>query len=276
MKKNIFQHSGLTATAVLQRSGLSALAVILLLTSCHKETVKEDTFMITPKIIRSNMATFEVVPINNEFFYFADAVTVADYNKWKEQGIADSIMRYYDNVKAELDRRGISYDDEFLYYHGLYDCVTSTLPPETPCYFYCMRLRNRDKSPILPLVLYPFTTTKQIWHDDLAVEMRIDNDTVYYTPNNNDYTYLCDFISLDELRRDYAGSIDYYAMSIISTYEEYGFIHQALQKGPSTLAIFDWYEEDDLHAGDTIITYAVGYEQNNLTTEILADTIRLE
>ena len=246
----------------------------LLLNSCkNRETVKEDTFMITPKIIRNHMATFEVAPINNEFYYYADAVTVSDYNKYGEQAIADSVMRYYDRVKATLDEFDVPYDDETLYYRGLYNCITTELPPETPCYFFCMRLKDKDKSPILPLVLYPFTTTKKVWHDDFTVDVHVEGDTIYYTPNNDTYTYLYDFISIDELRRDYAGWIDYYASTTISTYEEYGFIDQVLQKGPTTLTISDWY--DDLQSGDTIVTYYVGYETSDFTTEIIADTITL-
>lgn len=260
------------------KNTISALAVLtalmVLFPSCHKEEVSESTFSVTPKTIRAEQATFEVVPVTNEFYYYADAITVADYNRYGERAIADSIVRYYDKVKDQLNKAGIPYDNDFLYYRGLYDCTTTKLPPETNCYFFCMRLSKHNQTPILPLHLTPFTTTKKIVHDDFVISLSITKDSVHYEPNNATYPYMADFVSWEELKKSYAGDIELYFNSTLATYESFDLMDQVVVKGPVSYAINDWYR--DIQPGDSIVAFAIGYEENNLTTELQAKTLIIE
>lgn len=251
---------------------LSSL-VLAVLPSCRKEEVNENTFTITPKVIRATTATFEVIPENNEFYYYADAITVAEYNRIGEQYIADSIMLYYDRVKERLDKEGIHYDNDFLYYRGLFDCPTTKLPPETNCYFFCMRLDSKHQRPILPLCKVPFSTTKDIQHPDFAVTISLTGDSICYVPNA-DYPYLADFVSWKDLRRDYAGDPEFYFSSTLATYEAYDLMNQVVVTGPVSYSILDWYP--DLQPGDSIFAYGIGYEQHNLTTDILGKTLIIQ
>lgn len=268
MKHNIFQHVVRSfSAAVLQRSGLAAIAVALLLTSCRPETVTENTFTITPKTIHAHSATFEVVPINNQFYYEADALTLEQYNRLGEKGIAEMTIQYYDSLKAALDAQGIKYNNDYLYYKGLYDCATTgTLPASTPCVFYVIRLNSRTLEPIHPFVTYAFTTTEEISHD-MTFDFTFNDNTIYVEPSDT-FPYLWDYISKADLIESYNNDLEYFAHSAISMYEEYGFIEGFIAKGPDHEYVLDWYP--NLQAGDSIYALAVGYEKGELTTKIFS------
>ncbi len=266
MKKNILQRSGLTALAV--------LLIAFAMTSCHKEdVVSESTFTITPKVIRAHSATFEVVPITNEFYYEADAMPLDMYNRLGEQGVVDLTNQYYDSLKAVLDANHINYDNDYLYYRGLYDCAsTEYLPASTPCVFYVMRLSNITLEPILPIITYPFITTPEIKRE-MTFDISMEDNRLYVEPSDT-FPYLWDYIPKDELIESYSGDPEYFLHSILSMYEEYGFIESLISQGYDSENVLDWFP--NLQSGDSLYVVAVGYEQGELTTDITTKAFAIQ
>ncbi len=237
----------------------------LLLTSCHKEKVDENTFMITPKVIKAHTATFEVVPITNEFYYEADALPLSTYQRLGERGVADLMMRYTDSLKAVLDAQHIPYNNDYLYYKGLFDCTTTyDLTASSPCIFFVMRLSKRTMEPIFPLATYPFMTKEHI-EREMSFDFDFRMDTLYVTPSA-DYPYVWDYVSKKELVEEYDNNPLYYLRTALSLYEEYGFIDEFISQGPEHENVREWYP--NLQPGDSIYGIAVGYEQSDETTTI--------
>ncbi|MCQ2312188.1 MAG: hypothetical protein MJZ84_01900 [Paludibacteraceae bacterium] len=251
---------------------LSTLALTAL-TSCRNEDVTESTFMITPKTIHAHSAIFEVTPITNEFYYEADALTLEQYNQLGEQGVAEMTVQYYDSLKSAMDAQHIEYNNDYLYYKGMYDCATTgTLPASTPCIFYVMRLSSKTLEPIFPFVTYAFTTTKEISRD-MTLDLTFRDNTIYVEPSDT-FPYLWDYISKADLIEGYNNDLDYYARSAILMYEEYGFINNFVVKGNNHEYVLDWYP--NLQAGDSIYALAVGYEQGELTTKIFSKSFAIQ
>lgn len=245
----------------------------LALTSCRNEEVTESTFTITPKVIHAHSATFEVVPINNEFYYEADAVTLEQYNQLGEKGIAEMTVQYYDSLKSAMDAQHIEYNNDYLYYKGIYDCATTgTLPSSTPCIFYAIRLSKKTQEPIFPIITYAFTTKEEISRD-MTLDLTFSDNTIYVEPSDT-FPYLWDYISQADLVESYNNDLEYYIRSAISLYEEYDFINNFVVTGPDYERVLDWYP--NLQAGDSVYALAVGYEQGELTTPITTKAFAIQ
>ena len=249
-----------------------SLFILFFFSSCETEDVTKNTFVITPKVIHAHSATFEVAPITNEFYYDADAVPLSLYNKLGEEGIAEYEMHYYDSLKAVLDKQHIPYDNDYLYYKGMYDCSTYYLPAATPCMFFVIRLSKKTLQPIFPIVTYPFSTPEDITRD-MTFTFRFGGNELYIAPSDT-FPYLWDYVSKEELATVFDNDPGYYMRSTISMYEEYGFIDSLLTQGMVYENVKEWYP--NLQPGDSIYGIAVGYEQNDMTTEIFSKAFVIE
>lgn len=245
--------------------------ILCLAVSCKKVqfVISDDPFSIEAKNVYAKSLWIDVIPENNDFYYFCDVVSVADFSKFSsdEEFIRneDGMNRDIYNILVEADYADGSFEQTMLYRDALLEPYYGNgvlIEPETEYYLYAYAY-DADIKPIEKLYKVKFRTPKEV-HSSNTFTITIDGQYISVTPSNDDQ-YLFDFATESELEASYYGSPVYYYNQMIDVYEQYGFIDEMVSVGPDTDDIFDYYES--VPDGEKIYVMVAGYD-HGLTTDV--------
>lgn len=250
---------------------LLILSVILsLAVSCRKVdfVIGDNPFTIEVKNIYARAVWVDILPENNDFYYFYDIISLDDFSKYDSD---IEFVRSVDSEKRELYELLVEYgytdpfEEIMLYRSALLEPYYGNdvlLEPETEYYLYAFAY-DKNMNVIETLHKVKFKTPKEV-HSDNTFTVALNGDYVTVTPSNNDQ-YLFDFATQSELHASYYDMPEYYFNQMIEVYEQYGFMDKMVSTGEDTDYLFDYYTS--IADGEKIYVMVAGYE-NGLTTDV--------
>lgn len=242
------------------------LLPLLILWACQKEKVSDSSFEVTMTYVRAHSAMYDIIPATNDYYYVCGAVSVADYNRMGDTGVADSLNAFYKEIYEIVREIYTEYLDtkppsfrEMLENGAIYGTEYGLLP-ETG-YYLCVMCYNRHNRPIKTIVKAPFVT-KDTLASSVTFDVKTAGTQVVITPSNEEQ-YYWDIAQKEAIDTRYYGMPDYYYSETVETYERYGFIQTMLTRGADTLDL----QYLSLHPQDTLYVMAAGYynETNSQT-----------
>lgn len=245
--------------------------VLCLAVSCRKVqfVLSDDPFTIEVKNVYATSVLIDIIPENNDFYYYYDIVSVADFEKYDSDA---EFIRYCDNMNrdiydilVEADYADGPYEEVMLYRDATLEPYYGNgvlIEPETEYYLYAFAY-DSGINPVGKLHKVRFKTPKEI-HSTNTFTVTMDGPLVTVTPSNDDQ-YLFDFATEKELEESYYGSPEYYYNQMIEVYEQYGFIEEMVSTGTDSDNIFDYYES--VEDGEKLYVMVAGYD-HGLTTDV--------
>ena len=239
--------------------------------SCQKQefVISDDALTIEAKNVYAYSVWVDIIPENNDFYYYYDIITVDDFNEHASDvefiRYEDELNREVYDIIAELGYADGSYEEVMLYRFAILEPYAGNnliLEPETDYYLYAFAY-DADIKPVEKLYKVKFTTPKEIVSDN-TFTVSLDGNYVSVIPSNDDQ-YIFDFATERELEESYYGNALYYFEQMINVYEQYDFISEEVSVGPDSCDIFDYY--DSLDDGEKLYVMVAGYD-HGLTTEV--------
>lgn len=247
------------------------LAVLSLAVSCKKIdfVVGDDPFTIEVKHVYSKYVWVDIIPENNDFYYYFDVVSVEEFNKSASDAVfirstEEMNHRIYDFL-VEGEVVSGTYEQTMLYRDAVlepYYGNGTLIEPETDYYLFAYAFDVNGQA-IEKLHKIPFRTPAE-YVSDITFEVSMEGDIITVVPSNDDQ-YLFDFATEKELETSYYGLPTYYFEQMIDVYEQYGFIDSMVSRGVDYDNIFDYYDKVD--DGEKIYVMVSGYD-HGVTSDI--------
>lgn len=243
-------------------------ALLMLAVSCSKlPSISDHPISIEITSLQAKNAWFDIIPENNDFYYYFDVVPVADYEKYSSDALfiraQDDFLRGVYAILQDLGETG-SFEENCLYKDAIFEAFYGNgiiLEPEHDYYVFAYPYDNNGR-PIDILVKIRFTTPPII-HSDITFEVSLEGDLVTVTPSS-DEKYLFDFDSVADIELSYLGMPSAFFNQMVSVYEEYGFMDSMISQGVDSVNMLDYIE---IEPGDKVYLGVAGYD-SGLTTEV--------
>jgi len=241
---------------------ISAAILGLLSISCKKiEPLSDAPFMMNLTRIQARSIWVDIIPENNDFYYYYDVVSEEDYKSYGSDEnlviMVDKILHTLYDFAMEFSEDKISFQELCLYRDAIYEAYygnRNKLKPEQTYYLFAYSYDSSGK-PVQNLVKLKFTTPKEVI-SDISFKISLEGSSVTVTPSNDKEFYLCDYNSASDIKLSYLNSPSYYYEQALSVYETYGFIDAMLQKGKYTEDMTDYLI---LNPGDIVYLGIAGY-----------------
>jgi len=250
---------------------LLVLSVILsLAVSCRKVdfVIGDNPFTIEVKNIYARAVWVDILPENNDFYFYYDIVSLNDFSEFDSDA---DFVSYVDGQNREMYDILVEYGytdpfEELMLYRSAilepYYGNDVLLEPETDYYLYAFAY-DKNLNAIGTLHKVKFRTPKEV-HSENTFTVVLNGDYITVTPSNDDQ-YLFDFATEKELKELYYGMPEYYFSQMIDVYEQYGFMDSMVSQGEDTDYLFDYYTTID--DGEKIYVMVAGYD-HGLTTDV--------
>ena len=235
---------------------LFAFAAVLSLVSCTKKLNPYDmtfSLAIEDEKIGYNYAWPDIIPSNNDFYYWFGAVSAEEFSKYgsDKEFISAKMKELWDEYER-CTYGDITFETLELY-RGAYFQRLSILTPDTDYYLLAFTV-DESREPLDELHKLKFRT-KTYEESDIDFELSLNGSVFTFTPSNND-SYFYDYLTAEELDDLYAGSPIAFHYFTIAEYEEYGFMTGQSDTGVATSDAADFY---NLEEGDVLYVTASGY-----------------
>lgn len=243
-------------------------AFVLFAVSCSKlPSLSDNPISIEIASLQPQNVWFDIIPENNDFYYYFDVVPVADYEKFSSDALfikeQDDFLRNVYDILLDLGETG-SFEENCLYKDAIFEAFYGNgiiLEPEHDYYVFAFPYDNNG-NPINKLVKERFTTPPMI-HSDITFEISLEGSVVTVTPSNDD-KYLFDYDSIADIELSYMGMPSVFYNQMISVYEEYGFMDSMISQGAESEDMLDYI---DIKPGDKVYFGVAGYD-SGLTTAV--------
>lgn len=236
--------------------------------SCSKEpSLSDNPISIEITSLQPRNVWFDIIPENNDFYYYFDVVSLEEYNKYPSDAAfirdQDDFLRMVYESLLDLDEIG-SFQETLLYRDAIFEPYYGNgvlLEPEHDYVVFAFPYDSKGQ-PIEKIVKQRFTTPAEK-HSDITFEVALEGSLVTVTPSNSDQ-YLYEYEFVDVIDDSYLGYPSIYYSQMVSVYEEYGFMDTMVSRGEETEDMMDYI---DLEPGDEVYFGIAGYD-NGLTTEV--------
>lgn len=243
-------------------------ALLLFAAACNKvPQLSDNPISIEITNLQPKNVWFDIIPENNDFYYYFDVCSVAEYDKFssdasfiKEQ---DDFLREVYKIVQDFGPTG-SFEETCLYRDAIFEAFYGNgiiLEPEHDYYVFAYPYDKKGQ-PIDKLVKVRFTTPSEK-HSDITFQLSLEGSVITVVPSNND-KYLFDYDSVADINLSYAGAPSFFFNQMISVYEEYGFMDSMISRGKDSEDMLDFI---DIEPGDKVYLGVAGYD-NGLTTEV--------
>jgi len=239
------------------------LLAAMVFSGCNKNylPISDHPFDISIPKLEANRAVVDVVPDNNDFYYFFSVSPVEAYESLGQ----DSFIKLVDEMskqtyKALFETTSLDGYLEWMY-RGAYDEVVHDLDPGTR--YIAFAFPYIDTIPSTDKFTKVEFTTPDIAKSENTFSVNVDGSVISVTPSNGD-SYFFDYCSHEELG-DYYMSIDYFYRKTIDVYWEYGFLDTFISRGPDQEDMKEYYA--DIKDGDIFYMAISGYDKG-ITTDV--------
>ena len=245
--------------------------LFLLLTACgHRELLPTDlsSFEIRIDNVAGTKVWFTITPDNPNAYYAFGEVGEGDeeYDMSPTQ-VAENQLWWMDEIYKEfapyVTNLG-SYADIFLY-QGTRQHKEMYLTQDHNYKLFVMLVDPDSHQLIGNPVSVPFHT-KAIVGSDLTFDVKFYTDAVEIIPSDNSQAYYWDYENTDVIAYEYS-SPEYYYYQLTDMYEEYDFMNNLVDHGPSQW-VFS-VEDKSMNEGETCTLVVAGYAGGEITTELL-------
>lgn len=240
---------------------LTILFASAVLFSCQKVApeISDHPFKITAQYIATSSVNLDILPENNDFYWYFDVVSVSDFNA---KGTIEACIAETDKVLKKQYQEAVEegYADkpfcETMLYRGSY-LVTGAPLKEKENYVAYAFMYNDDGSLSNKYQTFKFSTYEFI-PSDIKFELSLKGSELTISPSNNDcYFWLYNYKKFfDEEWGGHPLTYYYYGVAQIIQYEFFDFLEIS---GQYTEDISDYYTVKD---GDTFTLFISGYNHD--------------
>ena len=238
------------------------LCILPLLAGCSKTRPLSDYPFTSIDIskICMDVAYIDIVPENNDFYFYFEVLEKSHYDKFGTE--KELISTLDEKIKTEYDEFWYQYMSfETLYLHkGAYDENYYTLDPGTD-YVLVAYGYNDDLTPMEHVSTAAFRTLDKK-DCDLTFSVSLSGSVVTVTPSNDNDTYFWEYESVETVEEEYLGSAAFYYYDIVMLYWEYDFLPGFESQGVEDSDLTWFY---DIEPGDQFYLIASGYDQGFTT-----------
>lgn len=240
----------------------------LALLSCTNKAEQPAEFQLVLESVGGSRARFSVSCTSRDVYYTYRLCSETDYDWWnrpdmdvarEEIARMEESFQFFAKVDVEKD---VSFADRFLY-RGSRQFTMQTLNDDTDFRFMVFQVSPTTHSIIGEPISVPFHT-REIPERDLSFDVKFEGNTMVITPSDDSLTYFWEYESTELVNENYYFASNY-AYSLISMYDEYGFMESQLSTGQE---IWDFADDSWIKEGDSCTLVVAGCEDGELTTEV--------
>lgn len=232
---------------------------LLLFAGCKQEELLPTEIKVEMESVSGSRVRFTVAPANANAYY-----TYLLVSEQEESFDSPAAEICQNEITYMEDAMGYFMFDDFMdvfFYRGSRQFNLGMLHDDMDFKFIVFQINPVTHELIGDPVVTPFHT-KPAPHQYLQFQIGTEGDRMTITPSDNNITYFFQYEEDDIIYGNYTGATSY-LYSVVSMYQEYGFMDWYYYTGPVEI---DFSKESNMQDGTLYTLVICGCEESEFTT----------